>query len=133
MCRFFTIFEPILYILLDLDLVDDIDSSLSPSYEKSLGVDALHVSTVKNFPFSYQCVSFRKRFLKARGVSGKMPSLEDSTSLIEAFSREEIQEHVDLLDSGMDLSQERIQVRPWPKMSMASYASLSSNQPILLL
>ncbi|CAN0420424.1 unnamed protein product, partial [Ascophyllum nodosum] len=46
---------------------------------------------------------------EARGVSGKMPSLEDSTSLIEAFSREEIQEHVDLLDSGMDLSQERIQ------------------------
>ena len=39
-CRFFTIFETILYIL--LDLVDD--SSLSPSYEKSL--DALHLATV---------------------------------------------------------------------------------------
>ena len=62
-----------------------------------------------------------------------MPSSEYCTSAIEAFSREEIQEHVDLLGSGMDLSQERIQVRPWPKMSMASYASLSSNQPILLL
>ena len=71
---------------------------------------------------------FRKRFLKARGVPGKMLSPEDCTSLIEAFSEEQIHEHVKSLDSGMHLTQERIQVRPWPKMSMASYASLNSNQ-----
>ena len=62
-----------------------------------------------------------------------MLSPEDCMSLVEAFSEEQIHEHVELFDSGMHLTQERIQVRPWPKMSMASYASLSSNQPILLL
>lgn len=40
----------------------------------------------------------------------KMLSPEDCTSLIEAFSEEQIENHVKSLDTGLHLSQERIQV-----------------------
>ncbi|CAM9524872.1 unnamed protein product, partial [Hapterophycus canaliculatus] len=45
----------------------------------------------------------------ARVAPGKMLSPEDCTSLIEAFTEEQILNHVKSLDTGMHLSQERIQ------------------------
>ncbi|CAN0111829.1 unnamed protein product, partial [Ectocarpus fasciculatus] len=45
----------------------------------------------------------------ARATPGKMLSPEDCTSLIEAFTEDQILNHVKSLDTGMHVSQERIQ------------------------
>lgn len=50
-------------------------------------------------------------FSQARATPGKMLSPEDCTSLIEAFTEDQILNHVKSLDTGMHVSQERIQVR----------------------
>lgn len=69
---------------------------------------SLHGSFLSNWFFdniNVRCFSIQAR------AGNKMLSPEDCTSLIEAFTVEQIEEHVKSLDTGMHATQDRIQVR----------------------